>query len=316
MGTGKIGVEAQHELAFFRISISIFNEISLKMNTPTRSSAPRLIQCASPWSLEGHPSPRREWTLERKVAAMKDAGFDGLAAIITPERRAMAEKFGLVVMGGFDGSSIKQARTQILAQKALGVRLMNVQLLDHDTPPTVAAAMAVRLIALSDELEVAVHIETHRDTSTETPEKYSEIARLFKKATGRLLPTTWDHSHFAVSKHVLPQDYSRRLLAWPKLIQSSQIFHLRPFNSQHCQVPVTNGRGRLTPEFRDYLTFVEDLLTLWLVGPRPGGELWVCPELGTSVGYNVSTNPPVWADAIRARREYAGAWRRALHRTG
>jgi len=245
---------------------------------------------------------------------MKDAGFDGLAAIITPERRALAEKFGLAVMGGFDGSSIRQARAQILAQKALGVRLLNVQLLDHDTPPTEAAAMAVRLIALSDELEVAVHIETHRDTSTETPEKYYEIARRFKKATGRLLPTTWDHSHFAVSKHVLPKDYSQRLLVWPKLIQNSQIFHLRPFNSQHCQVPVTNGRGRLTPEFRDYLTFVEDLLTLWLEGPRPGGELWVCPELGTSVGYNVSTNPPVWPDAIRARREYAGAWRRALLR--
>ena len=57
------------------------------------------------------------------------------------------------------------------------------------------------------------------------------------------MPVTWDHSHFAVSKHMLPPDYSKRLLAWPKLIQASQMFHLRPFNSQHLQVPVTNGRG-------------------------------------------------------------------------
>jgi hypothetical protein len=46
------------------------------------------------------------------------------------------------------------------------------------------------------------------------------------------------------------------------------MFHLRPFNSQHCQVPVTNGRGALTPEFRDYLAFVEDLFAL-LAAPAP-----------------------------------------------
>jgi hypothetical protein len=253
--------------------------------------------------------------MERKIAAMKAAGFDGFAAIMTPERKALADKYELRVMGGFDGSSVKQAREQILAQRALGVHFMNVQLLDHDTPPEKAAALAVKLIAISEELGVGVHIETHRDTSTETPEKYTEITRLFQRATGRLMPTTWDHSHFAVSKHVLPKDYSRRLLAWPRLIQASQVFHLRPFNSQHCQVPVTNGRGALTPEFHNYLAFVEDLFALWLEGPRPGNELWVCPELGTSVGYNVSTNPPVWADAIRARKEYAGAWKRALQRS-
>lgn len=106
------------------------------------------------------------------------------------------------------------------------------------------------------------------------------------------MPVTWDHSHFAVSKHILPKDYSARLLLWPESIQHSQMFHLRPFNSQHCQVPVTNGKGKLTPEFVDYIGFVEDLFALWLEGPRPGNTLWTCPELGTTVGYNVSTNPP------------------------
>jgi hypothetical protein len=162
---------------------------------------------------------------------------------------------------------------------------------------------------------VAVHIETHRDTATETPEKFEEIARLFQRATGKLMPVTWDHSHFAVSKHVLPADYAGRLLAWPKLIQRSSLFHLRPFNSQHCQIPVTNGRGQLTPEFKDYLAFVEQLFALWLRGPQPRGDLWVCPELGTSHGYHVSVNPTPWPDAIRARREYARAWQRAVRQT-
>jgi hypothetical protein len=261
-----------------------------------------------------YPSAKREWSLERKMKEIKAAGFDGIAAYANPEVKGFADKLGLKIMGGFDGSSVAKARKQIIEQRDNGTRYMNVQLLDHDTPPAVAAKLAVKLIKLSDQLGVAVHIETHRDTATETPEKYDEIQRLFQRATGRLMPTTWDHSHFAVSKHLLPAVYSKRLLVWPKLIQLSHLFHLRPFNSQHCQIPVTNGKGKLTPEFKDYLAFVEDLFTLWLQGPEPRGELYVCPELGMSHGYHVSTDPHAWPDAVRARKEYAGAWRRALVR--
>ncbi|HYD84279.1 MAG TPA: hypothetical protein VEA63_09505, partial [Opitutus sp.] len=159
------------------------------------------------------------------------------------------------------------------------------------------------------------YIETHRDLCTETPEKLAEIAARYRRATGELLPVMWDHSHLAVMKHVLPEDFSRRLLADRALIQRSRMFHCRPFNSQHCQVPVTNGRGRLTPEFRDYLVFVEDLFTVWLEGPKPRGDLWVCPEMGTTVGYHVSTNPPVWPDTLRCREELLAAWARARVRT-
>jgi hypothetical protein len=279
------------------------------------SVQPRLIMCATPWSLVGHPTPRREWSLDRKLTAIQAAGFDGVCAYITPELKAGAERRGLRLLSGFDCSDLAVARSRLVAQRALGVHFINIQLLNHDTPPARAAAMAVRLIKLSRQLGLGVHIEVHRDTATETPEKFTAIDRLYRKATGEIMPVTWDHSHFAVSKHVLPRDYSARLLMWPKSIQHSQLFHLRPFNSQHCQVPVTNGRGRLTPEFRDYLSFAEDLFTLWLQGPRPGGELWVCPEMGTTVGYNVSTNPPVWPDTVRCRQELLGAWDRARRRT-
>lgn len=282
----------------------------------TRSPAPRLVMCATPWSMIGYPSAKREWSVARKISAIAEAGFDGVCAYITPEIREAATRHGLEVMSGFDAAGAADALPRLRAQRDLGVRFINVQLLNHDTPPTTAARAAVRLVRAARRLGVAVHIETHRDTATETPEKFDAIARLYRKATGELLPVTWDHSHFAVSKHMMPADYSARLLVWPRLIQASQMFHLRPFNSQHCQVPVTDGRGRLTPEFRDYLGFTEDLFTCWLEGPRPGRELWVCPELGMSHGYHVSTDPHTWPDAVRARSELRAAWRRALRRTG
>jgi len=275
-----------------------------------------MILCATTWSMVGWPTPRKEWSVERKLSEIKAAGFDGVCAYITPEIKAGAGRLGLKMMSGFDCDDLKSTRVRLEEQRALGVHFINIQLLGHDTPPARAAAMAVPLIKLSRQLGLGVHIETHRDTCTETPEKFTEIARLYRRATGELMPVTWDHSHFAVSKHMMPKDYSARLLAWPKLIQHSQMFHLRPFNSQHCQVPVTDGRSRLTPEFADYIKFVEDLFTLWLRGPKPGGELWVCPELGMTHGYHVSTNPPVWPDVIRSRKEILKAWSRARRNAG
>jgi hypothetical protein len=277
-------------------------------------SAPQLVICATTWSMIGYPGPGREWSTERKLRAIRQAGFDGVCAYITEEFAVAARRGGLRLMSGFDAQGVSDALPRLREQRKAGVRFINVQLLNHDTPPARAAAAAVKLIRASRQLGLAVHIETHRDTSTETPEKFDEIVRRYRKATGERMPVTWDHSHFAVSKHILPADYSRRLLVWPDLIQASQMFHLRPFNSQHCQVPVTNGRGGLTVEFRDYLAFVEDLFVCWLEGPRPGNELWVCPEMGMSHGYHLSTHPHAWPEAVRARREILRAWRRALKR--
>ncbi|WP_414660378.1 xylose isomerase [Horticoccus sp. 23ND18S-11] len=282
------------------------------MNSPP----PQLVMCAATWSMIAYPSAKREWSITRKLQAIKAAGFDGVCSYITPEISLQARQLGLRMMSGFDAKSVADALPRLRAQREAGAHFINVQLLNHDTAPAVAARTAVQLIRAARKLGVGVHLETHRDTATETPEKFDEIVRLYRRATGETLPVTWDHSHFAVSKHLQPPDYSARLLVWPKVIQASQMFHLRPFNGQHCQVPVTNGRGTLTVEFRDYLAFAEDLFVCWLEGPQPGGELWVCPELGMSHGYHLSTQPHAWPEAVRARQELLGSWRRALRRVG
>ncbi len=280
------------------------------MNYPI-TPPPRLVMCAATWSMSAYPSRQREWSLTRKLTEIPTAGFDGVCAFITPEIKTAADRLGLVLMSSFDTQGVTDALPRLRQQRDLGVKFINLQLLNHDTPPSQAARAAVPLIRAARKLGLSVHIETHRDTATETPEKFTEIARLYQKATGELLPVTWDHSHFAVSKHLMPAAFSARLLAWPQLIQHSQMFHLRPFNGQHCQVPVTDGRGAPTPEFQDYLTFAEDLFACWLAGPRPGNELWVCPELGVSHGYHLSTHPHPWTDAIYARRALVTAWEKA-----
>jgi len=127
-----------------------------------------------------------------------------------------------------------------------------------------------------------------------------------------LIPLVWDFSHLAVVKHLLPPFWPR-LGQRPDLIQRAQQFHFRPFNGHHCQVPVTNGRGQLTPEFLDYTPFMEQVMATWLKTATPGRELIAVPELGPLwMGYNLSAFPPSWDDACVLREQIEKSWRRSL----
>jgi hypothetical protein len=168
------------------------------------------------------------------------------------------------------------------------------------------------LIAEGKQIGLEVAIETHRDTCTETPEKLFALADGYEQSTGERLPLVWDFSHLAVVKHLLPPFWPR-LGTRPDLIQRAQQFHFRPFNGHHCQVPVTDSRGRLTPEFKEYLPFVEKLMAAWLAAAAPGRELIAVPEMGPLwLGYNLHSLPGSWPDTQVLRNRIEQSWRRAV----
>ena len=174
-----------------------------------------------------------------------------------------------------------------------------------------AVLIAQRLMNRAKELDLRVSIEVHRDTCTETPEKTYGLADEYQKRTGELLRFTWDHSHLAIVKHLLPP-YWPRLGVPLDLLAIADQFHFRPFNGHHCQVPVTDGRGRLTPEVRDYLPFVEKVIETWLARAGPGRELLVVAEMGPLwMGCTLHALPNSWDDAIVLRSEIDKLWKRA-----
>ncbi|MGA2748360.1 MAG: hypothetical protein ABSG59_06250 [Verrucomicrobiota bacterium] len=187
-----------------------------------------------------------------------------------------------------------------------------MQLGDHDTPVEVSIKLTVKLMQESDKFGAKCAIEVHRDTCTETPEKTYAIAAGYRNATGRLLPITWDFSHISVIKHLAPP-YWERLLVDAKLIQNAEQFHFRPFNGHHCQVPVTDGHGKLSTELRQWLPFLEKTLALWLKGSQAGREVFVVPEMGpVRGGYNFAQLPNSWEDAKILRPLIGKAWQKAL----
>jgi hypothetical protein len=160
-------------------------------------------------------------------------------------------------------------------------------------------------------LGVEPAVEAHRDTCTETPEKFYALADAYQKLASELLPASWDFSHFAVVKHLVPGNYIQRLLVRPDLIQCAQQFHFRPFNGHHVQVPITDGKGNLTQEVKDWFPFAKAVLECWLAGNRDSGrEMFVCPELGpVQGGYALSTFPNSWEDAKILRSEIDRLWK-------
>jgi len=272
--------------------------------------APVLKQFANFWTMQNQPSKEKEWSREEKFKQAKKAGFTTMGGGTEADVPGLCEKYGMDWVCYINGNATyKEALRAAQATKAARV---NVQLLDHDTPPVEALKLWLKMEAEAEKLGINIDLEVHRDTCTETPEKTYEIADRYKKATGKKIRLCFDYSHIAVVKHLGPP-YAERLLVRPDLVQLSRQVHFRPFNGHHCQVPATDGKGNDTPEFKDYLDFVDAFFTCWLKGAKGGEVLYACPEFGPfGSGYGLSVFTNVWKDAILLREKTDALWKKNL----
>jgi hypothetical protein len=275
---------------------------------------PVLRHIANLWTLMGHPTRDAEWSLERKLEEIKEAGFDGVCWAPSEELHRGAERLGLVFVGGMASGDAAAFPGILDDLKRWGARPVNVQLAADDvlTPEALRLTLELMLEAKSRGLLPA--IETHRGTCTETPEKMYALADAYREVTAELLPVSWDFSHFAVVKHLVAANFVQRLLVRRDLVQHAQQFHFRPFNGHHVQVPITDGGGELTQEVVEWLPFAEAVLRCWLEGNRESGrEIFICPELGpVEGGYALSTFPNSWEDAKVLRVEIDRMWQRLM----
>ena len=272
----------------------------------------KIHHIAALWSTTHYPSEQAEWSLEEKIIDAKKAGFTGVATGPNPGLAELAKKHDMTVLGYIASGKAAEFADGIKANKEAGAHFINVQLADEDTLTPEALGLTLLIMQEARRQGVELGIEVHRDTCTETPEKTYALADAYEKVTGELLPMTWDFSHLSVVKHLSPANYAERLIVRPDLIQRAQQFHFRPFNGHHCQVPVTDGRGNLTPEVKDYLAFVEAVLKCWLSAKENAGrDLYSVPEMGPVLGgYNFTTLPNSWEDAKVLRVEIDKIWKK------
>ncbi|HZI32844.1 MAG TPA: xylose isomerase, partial [Candidatus Binatia bacterium] len=164
------------------------------MKTP--GPEPVLRHVANLWTLMEH-----SWSLDEKLRAMKDAGFDGVCWGGSPELRAGCEKHGLMFVGGMISANAADFPRQLQEQKDCGAVHVNVQLAADEVLTPEALEPVLALNREGKRLGLVPGIETHRGTCTETPEKTYALCDAYQRATGELLPLSMDFSHFAVVKH-------------------------------------------------------------------------------------------------------------------
>ncbi|MDX2225487.1 MAG: xylose isomerase [Verrucomicrobiae bacterium] len=280
--------------------------------------APVLKQFAGMWTLTHQPdihNPKKEWSVEEKFRQAKKQGFDAMGVWAAPELFVpLAKKYKMDLVVYIDGNW-KTYKERIDALAKMNPSRVNVQMLDHDTLPAEAVKLWLVIMDYAKKLGLAdrMDLEVHRDTCTETPEKTYEIAKLYQQKTGKKIQMCFDFSHFAVVKHIGTPYRNRLLVERLDLTQKARQLHLRPFNGHHCQVPLTDGKGKISVEGKHYIEFVNDLIVAWLKAAKGGETLYVCPEFGPWCStYGLTTFPDVWKDACLLRRETEKSWKKNL----
>jgi hypothetical protein len=275
------------------------------------SNAPSLNIHINCWSLFHEGDPMTEQGLRTHLSLVKEAGFQGYCGTPdSPRIKELLKEYGLRFGGAFDASSPEHFEPRIAAIMAIDNGPINCQLANHDTTTEEAVALTIALMAEAKKQGAPVHLEVHRDTCTETPEKVAAIVAGYQKATGETPRMNYDFSHPAVVKHLVPENYIDRLFDETNIpvFQQANLWHIRPFNGHHCQIPITDGKGNFSPEYENCRPFIRQALKHWLAGPRPNNELWVVPEQGTTVGYNLSCFPNIWQDTVALGNDIRKMW--------
>jgi len=263
------------------------------------------------WSLLDEAGHSTETDIRTHLERIHEAGFDSYCGTPNlPNVRALVREYGLRYGGAFDAGSADEFATKIAANLEIDDGPMNCQLADHDTPSEKAIELTIALMEEAEKQGARVHLEVHRDTCTETPEKAKAIVDGVKAATGEYPLVNYDFSHPAIVKHLLPEDYIDRLFddQTVEVFQLANLWHMRPFNGHHCQIPITDGKGGFSPEYGNCRPFIRQAIRHWLAGPRPTDELWIVPEQGTTIGYQLSCFPPVWHETVALGKDIRKIW--------
>ena len=275
------------------------------------SQAPTLKIHINGWSLLDEADPATEAGLRTHLSSVKEAGFHGYSWVAnTPKLKELLQEYELRFGGAFDAGKIDQFAPAISEIMAIDNGPINCQLADDDTPVEEAIELTLALMAEAKRQNAPVHLEVHRDTCTETPEKTLAIIEGYRAVTGEDPLMNFDFSHPAVIKHLLAENYIERLLTSEiiPIFQNSTLWHIRPFNGQHCQIPITDGQGNFSPEYLACRPFIKEAIRLWLQGPRPTNELWIVPEVGTTVEYKLSCFPNIWNDTVTLGKDLQKMW--------
>ena len=76
-------------------------------------------------------------------------------------------------------------------------------------------------------------------------------------------------------------------------------------------MPALGRGGALTPEFKDFMVFADQVIGCWLEAATPGREMFACPEQ-IAGGYMLSVIGDGFKDVQAIRRELDRSFKRRV----
>ncbi len=261
---------------------------------------PRLQIGQALWGMQNLPfNAPVEWTLEEKIARVKDAGFAHLECSLAalkaqPEIASLVREQGMQFSSGHRPLNAKQACEAVEFAADLGAKWVFNQpgSAYHSLSETVALVRAGAELAA--EKGIGYFVETHRNNFTETIPNALQLVEAIPN-----VKITADFSHFVVCGEFYGGEGEGFLERIAPIIERVAHVHGRISNGEQVQVDVGDGQ---TAPARFFVEIWTQIFKTWRQSAQNGDILPFSSELG----------PPRYAITAPDGKEISDRWEQAL----
>ena len=267
------------------------------------ASAPALRVHHALWSLIGlplncGPDKAPEWTLDEKLARVRESGFQGVECWLDDSNEAQVKaalgKQSLRLVLGHRPYSIQDVRQTVERAVRLKADFIFAQPASAFTPFEDVVRIVVEGRRIANEAGLAFFVETHRNNWTENLPQTLQLIEAVPD-----IRFTADLSHFVVVGEFYGWEGEGAEARLAPILERASHAHARISNGEQVQVDVGDGSNDTA---RFFVRLWTRMLRSWRAEAGLGDVFPFASELG----------PPRYAITDREGREISDRWEQSL----
>ena len=264
------------------------------------TAPPRLVIVQATWGMIGYPSKEAEWTLEEKIARIRQAGFDavdtGVPKNAEDEQRwlALAAKNGLALGLQTSISKLEDLEAPLATAKRMKAPYLDVHVGNYYVPEKEATDLLRAMAERCKREGVPMMVQTHRGRVTQ--DLFRTIA--YTKAIPDLR-FCLDLSHYFVGGEIGGRLSPQADALFDELLKRAPMLDGRVSNGEQVQIDV--GAAADNSYAKYFAELWKRAMVHWLKGARPG-DLFI---------FRVELGPPNYSIRDLNGKEISDRWEQA-----